>query len=132
MFVVFSHDLSHDLPVLSFIFDLLSLPRNLITHRNFLLSLIYHHVSIFNLLSHIWYSHLTSKRLFWHLLNPEISHHGVVELVPLASPSVLYDGVIVSTVSVPYMNDKTFQNIVVVAVVKLFFLFYSFGTLLFS
>ena len=132
MLVVLSDYFVDNLTILSFVPDLLSLPCNLVTNSNFLLSLVNHHVSILYLLSELWHSYLTSVRLLCHFLDLKVSNIWVVKFIPFASPSILYNWVIMSTISMTDMYNKSFQNIFVVCAVKLFFLFDCFWALLLS
>ncbi len=85
-------------------------------HVALLLPLVDQHVGILDLLLGFIPSILASEGLLAQILNIELAHHSVVELVPLHGVSVLDVGVVVAAIGIPDVHDHSLQNVVVIII----------------
>ena len=123
---------SQDFLIRLFPLDGLSFEGDLIAINYFFLTLIYHHIGIFDLLLDVIHTRLTSIGLLCQFVDIKFPDSCIVELEPLIGVSVLDDGVVVTAIGVTDVDDKTFENVVVVVIWKLLGLVDVFGAFLFS
>ena len=129
---VFIDNFSQYFLIRLFPLDGLSFEGNLITIDYFFLTLVDHHISIFDFLLDVIHTRLATISLLCQLVDIEFPDSCIVELEPFIGVSVLDDGVVVTAIGVTNVDDKSFENVVVVFIWKLLGLVDVFGAFLLS